>query len=106
MRGGCSAAQVLSLAGGDNASPETRELALKLLCGEKLSEEEAYRLGKRVFDLGEPSTVLRCSSLVLGWRCHGDGYRKCSHTWVTQDECRPICERMRSEALLKTLLKT
>ncbi|CAM9806230.1 unnamed protein product [Scytosiphon promiscuus] len=58
VRAGCSAGQVLSLAGGDKASPETQELALKLLSGETLEEEEAYRLGKRIFDVQQPSTVL------------------------------------------------
>lgn len=58
MRAGCSAGQVLSLAGGDKASADTQELALKLLSGETLDEEEAYRLGKRIFDVQQPSTVL------------------------------------------------
>lgn len=49
---------MLSLAGGDNASADTQELALKLLAGETLDEEDAYRLGKRIFDGGQPSTVL------------------------------------------------
>lgn len=58
VRAGCSAGQVLSLAGGDKASADTQELALKLLSGETLDEEEAYRLGKRIFDGAQPSTVL------------------------------------------------
>ncbi|CAB1100843.1 unnamed protein product [Ectocarpus sp. CCAP 1310/34] len=58
VRAGCSAGQVLSLAGGDKASADTQELALKLLSGETLDEEEAYRLGKRIFDVQQPSTVL------------------------------------------------
>ena len=58
VRAGCSAGQVLSLAGGDKASPDTQELALKLLGGETLDEEDAYRLGKRIFDGAQPSTVL------------------------------------------------
>lgn len=58
VRAGCSAGQVLSLAGGDKASADTQELALKLLSGETLDEDEAYRLGKRIFDVQQPSTVL------------------------------------------------
>lgn len=50
---------MLSLAGGENASADTQELAMKLLAGETLDEEEAYRLGKRIFDVQQPSTVLR-----------------------------------------------
>lgn len=57
-RGGCSAGQLLALVGGDNASAETQELALKLLSRETLDADEAYRLGKRVFDIQQPSTVL------------------------------------------------
>lgn len=64
VRAGCSAGQVLSLAGGERASTGAQDLALKLLCGERLSEEEAYRLGRCLFDLQEPSTVLRCSAIV------------------------------------------
>lgn len=58
MRAGCSAGQLLSLVGGDKASDDTRELAIKLLSGETLDEENAYRLGKRIFDVQQPSTVL------------------------------------------------
>lgn len=57
-RGGCSAGQVLALVGGDKASAETQELALKLLSRETLDDDEAYRLGKRIFDIQQPSTVL------------------------------------------------
>ncbi|CAM9689873.1 unnamed protein product [Pylaiella littoralis] len=58
VRAGCSAGQLLSLAGGNKASADTQELALKLLSGETLDEDEAYRLGKRIFDAQQPSTVL------------------------------------------------
>lgn len=59
VRAGCSAGQLLDVAGGSDASEETQQLALKLLSREKLNEEEAYRLGKRLFDVQQPSTVLR-----------------------------------------------
>lgn len=50
---------MLALAGGDKASADMRDLAMKLLAGETLGEEEAYRLGKGMFDVQQPSTVLR-----------------------------------------------
>lgn len=59
VRAGCSAGQLLDVAGGSAASDETQQLALKLLSGEKLSEKDAYRLGKRLFDVQQPSTVIR-----------------------------------------------
>ena len=58
VRAGCSAGQVLALVGGNKASDETQELALKLLSRETLDDDEAYRLGKRIFDIQQPSTVL------------------------------------------------
>ena len=59
VRAGCSAGQVLALAGGDKTSADTQNLAMKLLAKDTLDEEEAYRLGKAMFDVQQPSTVLR-----------------------------------------------
>lgn len=64
IRAGCSAGQILKLAGGDKASEETQALAKKLLARETLDEDEAYQMGKRMFDMREPSTVLRCCVAV------------------------------------------
>lgn len=59
LRAGCSAGQLLDVAGGSSASEDIQQLALKLLAGENLNEEDAYRLGKRLFDPQQPSTVIR-----------------------------------------------
>ncbi|CAN0127872.1 unnamed protein product [Ascophyllum nodosum] len=65
VRAGCSAGQVLALAGGDKTSADTQNLAMKLLAKDTLDEEEAYRLGKAMFDVQQPSTVLSLCAQIL-----------------------------------------
>ncbi|CAN0023564.1 unnamed protein product, partial [Discosporangium mesarthrocarpum] len=65
VRAGCSAGQILAMAGGPKAQGETQELALKLLAKENLDEDEAYRLGKRIFDLTEHSPILSLCAHIL-----------------------------------------
>eukprot|EP00611_Tribonema_gayanum_P022547 TRINITY_DN4542_c0_g1_i3.p1 TRINITY_DN4542_c0_g1~~TRINITY_DN4542_c0_g1_i3.p1 ORF type:complete len:527 (+),score=178.71 TRINITY_DN4542_c0_g1_i3:99-1679(+) len=65
-RGGCSSAQLLSVACGDGAaSAELLRLCRALLDGEVLSAGEAEALGRRLYDSNEPAAARTLAAHVL-----------------------------------------
>eukprot|EP00285_Hemiselmis_virescens_P002049 CAMPEP_0173407638 /NCGR_PEP_ID=MMETSP1356-20130122/67721_1 /TAXON_ID=77927 ORGANISM="Hemiselmis virescens, Strain PCC157" /NCGR_SAMPLE_ID=MMETSP1356 /ASSEMBLY_ACC=CAM_ASM_000847 /LENGTH=157 /DNA_ID=CAMNT_0014368847 /DNA_START=67 /DNA_END=537 /DNA_ORIENTATION=- len=53
VRGGCSSQQLLAAAVGERGSEVLRLLAYKMLDGNRLSTQEAYALGRCIFDKTE-----------------------------------------------------